>query len=205
MPSSPDGSTARCEQPPGLGVPSGCTWRRVPAAPDADQLTDLLMLSTTSVTEIHQLLTPGTIRVGLPGRKKEEVIDGIVSLLEGHPAVRDLEAVREAVLERETIMSTGVGKGLGLPHAKTPAVAATVAAFAVTEAPVDFGAIDNKPVRLVFLLIGTEVAKSQHIKLLSRISRLMNRDGFRERLLTARTVEEVQEAFAEGEAHLLDH
>ncbi|MDQ7039460.1 MAG: PTS sugar transporter subunit IIA [Rhodothermus sp.] len=158
----------------------------------------------TSTSQIHQLLAPETIRVGLPGHTKEEVLNQLIELLRGHPAVRDLEAVRQAVLARERMMSTGVGKGLGLPHAKTPAVTATVAAFAITAEPVDFDAIDQQPVRLLFLLVGPEAAKSQHIKLLSRISRLMNRDGFRTRLLKAHTPEEVLHLFEEGESQLVD-
>lgn len=159
-------------------------------------------MPTYSVLDIHQLLTPETVRVGLPGSRKEEVLENLIGLLEGHPAVKDLDAVRDAVFERERVMSTGVGKGLGLPHAKTSAVHENVAAFAVTRQPVDFGAIDNKAVRLVFLLVGTETAKSQHVKILSRISRLMNRDPFRERLLKARSAEEVLRFFEHEETHL---
>jgi PTS system fructose-specific IIA component len=156
------------------------------------------------VTEIHQLLSVATVHVGLEGQTKEEVIDHLVDLLKGHPAVRDLDRVRAAVFEREHVMSTGVGKGLGLPHAKTAAVTDTVAAFAVTREPVAFGAIDGQPVRLLFLLVGTETAKSQHIKILSRISRLMNRDAFRERLLQARSAAQVLDLFQEAELHLME-
>ncbi|HET6568706.1 MAG TPA: PTS sugar transporter subunit IIA [Rhodothermales bacterium] len=162
------------------------------------------MLVKTIVAEIYQLLTPETIRVGLPGRTKEEVINRLIDLLQGSPGVRDLEAVRKAVFEREAIMSTGVGKGLGLPHAKTAAVDDTVAAFAVTEQPIEFGSIDSKPVRLLFLLLGSEQAKSLHIKLLSRVSRLMNRDSFREQLLQAESAEDVLAAFSDGESQLLE-
>lgn len=157
-----------------------------------------------SVLEIHQLLKPDTVRVGLGGETKEEVIDNLLDLLADHPVVRDVDEVRRAVFEREQVMSTGVGKGLGLPHAKTPAVTESVAAFAVTQHPVDFGSIDGKPVRLLFLLVGTEAAKSQHIKILSRISRLMNRDAFRERLMNARDAEDVLDIFEEGEMHLIE-
>ncbi|CAM3242419.1 PTS sugar transporter subunit IIA [Rhodothermus bifroesti] len=158
----------------------------------------------TTTYQIHQLLSPETIQVGLPGRTKEEVLNRLIDLLRGHPAVRDLEALRQAVWVREQMMSTGVGKGLGLPHAKTSAVTGTVAAFAITAEPVDFEAIDQQPVRILFLLVGPETAKSQHIKLLSRISRLMNRDSFRLRLLEARTPEEVLHLFEEGESQLVD-
>jgi fructose-specific phosphotransferase system IIA component len=161
-------------------------------------------MQTTSVTEIHQILTPRTIRVDLPGETKQEVVDSVIDLLRDHAAVRDLEGVREAVFSREKVMSTGVGKGLGLPHAKSHAVSDTVAAFAVTREPVEFDSIDNAPVRLIFLLVGTDAAKSQHIKLLSRISRLMNRDAFRERLLKAHSPEEVLSLFEEGESELFE-
>ena len=146
------------------------------------------------------MLTPETISVGLEGSTKSEVLDNLVGVLEGHPAVKDLGRVREAVYAREEMMSTGVGKGLGLPHAKTSAVSDTVAAFAVTRQPVPFDAVDDEPVQLVFLLVGTKEARSAHIKILSRISRLMNRETSRRRLLSAMTPEEVLDIFAEDEA-----
>lgn len=163
------------------------------------------MVQTTTSTHIHQLLSPRTIRVGLRGETKHELIDALVDLLRDRPEVLDLARVREAVHEREERLSTGVGKGLALPHAKTPAVDDTVAAFAVTEAPAGFEAVDDQPVRLLFLLVGTEGARSQHVKLLSRISRLMNRDELRTRLLKAQDAQDVLQAFRDAEAQLLDH
>lgn len=161
-------------------------------------------MPATTTLQIHQLLTPETIRVGLPGPTKEDLLNQLVDLLNHHAAVRDLEKVRAAVFQREQVMSTGVGKGLGLPHAKTTGVTETAAAFATTAEPVAFGAIDDEPVRLVFLLVGTEEAKSQHIKILSRISRLMNREAFRQRLLEAKTPDEMLVLFEEGELQLLE-
>ena len=159
-------------------------------------------MSQNNVPQPHQLLTVDTVRVGLPGQTKDEVINALLDIVVTHPAVRDPEAMRQAVFAREQMMSTGVGKGLGLPHAKTEAVKETVAAFAITAKPVDFGAIDNQKVRLLFLLVGTEAAKSEHIKILSRISRLLNRDAFRKRLLKARNAREVLALLEEGEMEL---
>lgn len=161
-------------------------------------------MPATRFLEIHDLLSPDTVQVGLPGTSKEEVLLNLINLLEDHPAVVDIEQVRDAILERETMMSTGVGKELALPHAKTSAVRESVAAFAVTREPVDFGAIDNAPVRLIFLLVGTEVAKSEHIKILSRVSRLMNRDRFRSRLREATSEDDVIAVFREGETDLME-
>ncbi len=159
-------------------------------------------MPTATTADIHQLLLPATVKIGLPGATKEEVINGLVDLLEGHEAIRSIEAVREAVFEREQVMSTGVGKMLGLPHAKTDAARDTVAAFATTAEPIDFGAIDDEPVRLLFLLVGPEANKSRHIKILGRISRLVSRDAIREALLEVESPEEVIAILKEGEAKL---
>ena len=159
-------------------------------------------MPTTQTTEINQLLDPERIRIGLPGTEKSEVIDALVDLLAGSDAIDNLEGVRTAIFEREQKMSTGVGKGLGLPHAKSSAVTETVAAFATTEAPVDFGAVDDVPVRLLLLLVGPEEHKSQHVKILGRISRLVSRDTLRERLVGADTPQTIIRVLREGETAL---
>ena len=161
-------------------------------------------MPATRVLDIHDLLTPETVQVGLPGSTKEEVLNNLIDHLNVSPSVKNLEEVRAAIFERERIMSTGVGKGLALPHAKSSAVRESVAAFAVTREPVDFGSIDDQAVRLVFLLVGTEAAKSEHIKILSRVSRLMNRDPFRSSLLNAKDSDEIMAIFEAGEADLME-
>src|SRR5690625_4804906 len=80
-------------------------------------------------------------------------------------------------------MSTGVGKGLSIPHGKERGITENYASFATLEEPVDYESIDNKPARIVFLLVGPESRNSIHIQLLGRISRLMNSADFREALL----------------------
>lgn len=159
-------------------------------------------MPTTQATTIHLLLRPEHIRIGLNAADKETLINHLVDLLADHPSITDLDAVREAVFEREKKMSTGVGKGLGLPHAKTAATTDTVAAFATTATPVDFDAIDSTPVRMVFLLVGPQSDKSQHIKVLGRISRLANRRDFRDDLLDARSPDDVMALFEQGETRL---
>ena len=156
------------------------------------------MLPTGTVS-LSDLLTPSRVRVGLPGTDKEALINGVVNLLRGAPEVRDLDGLRADVFAREAVMSTGVGKGLALPHARTRAVSDTVAAFAVTAEPVDYQALDGEPVRLVFLLCGPDEVRGTHIKLLSRISRLMNDDDFRARLRDAPDAAAVIAAFRAAE------
>ncbi|MDR9415102.1 MAG: PTS sugar transporter subunit IIA [Gracilimonas sp.] len=149
---------------------------------------------------LFSLLDNATVLPNFAVGSKKELINALVDALQEKIETKEqLEEIREAVFERESIMSTGVGKGLAIPHAKTHAVEENFAAFALLKEPLDFDSIDNEPVRLVFLLIGPETNNSQHIKLLSRISRLMNSGSFREKILDCGSSEQILGAFQEEE------
>ncbi len=150
--------------------------------------------------KITDVLEEQFVRTNLPGSTKEEIINSMINLVANSKNVIDKDKVRQAIFEREKIMSTGVGNGFAIPHGKTDAVNDIVAAFAVTERPVDYQALDDQPVRLVFLLVGKDSLVGPHIKLLSRISRLMNKEGFREELLGSKTSKEVLELFRREES-----
>ena len=148
---------------------------------------------------IFSLLNTETVLPNLEATDKTEVLDKLVSSLEGKVSNGELEKIREAVFEREQIMSTGVGKGLAIPHGKAAGIEQTYAAFAILKDPVDYEAIDDEPVNMVFLLVGPQASNSLHIKMLSRISRLMNNSEFRSRLHECSTAEEIIEQFKDQE------
>ena len=97
-----------------------------------------------------------------------------------------------------------MGKGFAIPHGKTDEIKDIVAAFAVLKDPIDFDSIDLEPVKFIFLIVGKESLLNAHIKLLSRISRLMNKDDFREKLEEAKSSEEVMKLFKEEEQIYFD-
>jgi fructose PTS system EIIBC or EIIC component len=150
--------------------------------------------------KISDILTEDVVRTKLPGSTKTEVIDAMVELAAHQKKILDKEKMREAIFERERIMSTGVGGGFAIPHGKTDAVSDIVGAFAVTAEPIDYQSLDEQPVRILFLLVGRDNMVGPHIKLLSRISRLMNKPEFREQLLKASSAKEILEIFRQGEA-----
>jgi fructose-specific phosphotransferase system IIA component len=149
---------------------------------------------------ISDILTEDLVVTGLEGNSKDAIINALIDLVGQSPKVLDKEKVRTAIFDRERIMSTGVGNGFAIPHGKTDAVSDIVAAFAVTAKPIDYESLDEKPVRLVFLLVGKDNLVGPHIKLLSRISRLMNKEEFRRRLLESRNSREVLDLFRQEEA-----
>lgn len=148
---------------------------------------------------IFSLLKPQTVLPNLEAQNKDEVLDEMIMSLKERVSDSELKKIREAVFEREKIMSTGVGKGLAIPHGKAAGIEQTYAAFAILKEPVDYEAIDDQPVSMVFLLVGPQASNSLHIKMLSRISRLMNNRDFRERLRECSTSEEIIEQFKKEE------
>ena len=150
--------------------------------------------------KISDLLTENLVVTNLEGDSKDDIINAMVDVVATSSKVLDKEKVREAVFEREQIMSTGVGDGFAIPHGKTDAVSDIVAAFAITAQPIDYESLDEKPVRLVFLLVSKANMVGPHIKLLSRISRLMNKVEFRGKLLDLKSPKDIIEMFRQEEA-----
>ncbi len=154
--------------------------------------------------KISDLLNEENVVLNLEAKDKYEIIDELVEVVSRSNKVLDKEKVKNCVLEREKVLSTGVGKGFAVPHGKTDAVTDIVIAFGITKNPVDYEALDDQPVRLVLLIIGRDSLVSSHIKLLSRISRLMNNEEFRESLLSAPSKEDVLTLFRKEEANYFD-
>jgi fructose-specific phosphotransferase system IIA component len=154
--------------------------------------------------KITDILTERSVRVNLAGTTKDEIINAMIELAATSERVLDKERMRTAIFDREKIMSTGVGSGFAVPHGKTDAVSDIVAAFAVTAQPIDYQSLDDQPVRLVFLLVGRDTMVGPHIKLLSRISRLMNKEELRKKLLDAPDTATVLALFRDEEAAYAD-
>ncbi len=148
---------------------------------------------------IHSLLEKSTILANLDVNSKEELLEKMIQALSGQVDSEQLEEIRKSVFEREEIMSTGVGKSLAIPHGKVKSIDENYASFAKLKNPIDYESIDGEPVQMVFLLVGPESKHTIHIKLLSRISRLMNSVSFREILSDCDTPEEIYDAFHQEE------
>jgi PTS system fructose-specific IIC component len=153
---------------------------------------------------ISELLNEKNILTDFSSESKNDIINELIDLLNGDERVINIEDIRKCVIEREEKMSTGVGKGFAIPHGKTNSVTDIVAAFGKSEKPIEFNSLDGEPVHLVFLLVGKETLLAKHIKLLSRISRLMNSEEFRKRLIEADSKESILKIFKEEEESYSD-
>ena len=155
--------------------------------------------------KLTDLLDTDVIKVPLENTTKETVIGELVDLLAANKKVMDRNLVYQAVLDREKVMSTGVGDSVAIPHCKSEAVSDVVVAFGVAQHGIDFQSIDEKPVRLVFLLVATPDATGPHLKILSRVSRLLNKRDLRDNLLQAGSADDVLALIHQEEMAVFEH
>ncbi|MBI1235406.1 MAG: PTS IIA-like nitrogen regulatory protein PtsN [Alphaproteobacteria bacterium] len=94
----------------------------------------------------------------------------------------DSRLIFDAVMERERLGSTGVGDGVAIPHARLEGLDRVFGLFARLKTPIDFDAIDGRPVDLIFLLLAPEASSAEHLKALARISRIFRREDLRSHL-----------------------
>lgn len=137
------------------------------------------------------ILSPDCIRSPLAGTSKRAVIDELVASLASAGKVADPKTLADAVWAREQTRTTGIGHGLAIPHGKCPGMAAIAMAIGKPATPMEFEAIDGKPVRLIVLLASPPDKPGDHIQALAKISRLMTMDEFREQIYNATTAGEI--------------
>lgn len=148
------------------------------------------------------ILSPESTSVDLKGETKEEIIAELVDSLTVGDAISDRDKVLQAVLEREKIMSTGIGDGIAIPHGKSDSVVKLVAALGTQRRGVDFEALDGEPAYVFFLLVSPANVSGPHIKALARISRLLKNDEFKKKLISASSSAEIIDAIkSEEENH----
>ena len=140
---------------------------------------------------LNDIIDERCIKITLQKKSKRGLIKEMVDLLDSAGKITDKDKVLDSVLTREKLMSTGVGKGVAIPHGKSEGVTHIQAAFGKTAEDVDFQSLDGKPVRLIFLLVGPEENPILHIKALSRISRLTSHKKFCQKLLQATSPDDV--------------
>jgi PTS system nitrogen regulatory IIA component len=137
---------------------------------------------------LEDLLTAEGVIPNLKARCKREVLSTLAeraSALIGAPA----DKIRETLLEREQLGSTGVGKGVAIPHGKIEGLGSVFGMLARLETPIDFDAVDDQPVDLVFMLLAPANATAAHLKALAKVSRLLRDDEARAALRGAETAE----------------
>ena len=137
---------------------------------------------------ISDLLAPDAVFASLKVQSKKQLLQELAAraaLITRIPERRILETL----VERERLGTTGVGQGIAIPHGRLADIKKIAGLFARLETPIDYDAVDNQPVDLVFLLLAPEGAGADHLKALARASRLLRNQAATEKLRAAKTPE----------------
>lgn len=145
--------------------------------------------------KLSELFSADKVVVGLEPSEKNALLEAIVTDLDSKGYVKDRGQVIRDVVEREKVMSTGIGNNVAIPHAYTDGVEQLVAGFYRTSSEVEFEALDGNLVDLFFIILGPKESRRDHIKVLAKISRLLNHSEFRQDLREAADAESVLSVF----------
>jgi len=131
---------------------------------------------------IFDILNKDAIQIGLDPKDKNELFEIMLKLASKTGKVKDFDQVLNEIKVRESLMSTGIGGGIALPHAKSNAIEECTASMVVLGKPFDYGALDSLPVNIVFMILSNDDAISNHLKILSQISKLIISSDFKQKL-----------------------
>jgi PTS system nitrogen regulatory IIA component len=138
--------------------------------------------------DITTLVSPESVIPNLKATSKKQALQELARNAGELTGLHD-RAVFDVLLERERLGTTGVGNGIAIPHGKLAQLDKLYGVFARLERPIDFDAIDEQPVDLIFLLLAPESAGADHLKALARVSRLLRDKSMCEKLRATTTAD----------------
>lgn len=144
--------------------------------------------------KIKELLNKQSIATKINISGKKEIIEFLLDLAAKSGRVVDRQMVLADLLEREKVLSTGIGKGIAMPHCKTKGISSFVISVLTTAEPVDFDSLDGEPVSFFILILGLEDQVGQNLKILSKVSKILNSESNRSKLIQANSSEEIYNA-----------
>ena len=149
--------------------------------------------------KLTKLLHPSLIKLELDNANKSQVLEELVDLMLNNEKITDRDAFLKAVMDRESICTTGIGRGIAIPHSRNSAINEVAVALGRSTKGIDFEALDDEPVHLVFLLAAPMNSGAVYLKALARLSRLLRHSEFRQSLIDANSKEDILQIIEERE------
>ncbi len=146
---------------------------------------------TKQKLRISDLITPDRI-IDLKCRTKNEVLREMFRAIERSPEIRNSKAFEKSLIERENILTTGIGNEIAIPHVQTDVVDDLVMAIGRCEDGIDFGSLDGRPVKIVVMIASSDKhPRNEFLKVLAKVVMLFKDEGFRKQVLKARRPEDI--------------
>ena len=140
---------------------------------------------------LSEALLENLIICDLKARTKRSALCAIIRRLVESGSVTREQDLRDAVLGRERVQSTGIGRGIAVPHGMMKTAPDLVCAMGISRRGIKYGAIDNRPVHLMFLFINNKTRDVHYLSMLASVCRLFESEDFRMEVVSAKTPREV--------------
>lgn len=155
----------------------------------------MILNCSNRMANISKYMDPSLVAF-LDVRSREEALQAMVDLLENEGKLRDRHSFHAAIMDREKIVSTGIGMGVAIPHAKLSAYDNFFIAIGVLQKGVDWKALDNAPVRLIFMIGGPDDKQTEYLQILSSLTMAIKDEERRKKILTLNSKEAIIRLFS---------
>ncbi len=144
--------------------------------------------------KLSSLLTPERVLLGVKEKNKDALLSLLIRTIADLGGVADATILESEIKEREALGNTGIGRGIGFPHAKSTQVKDILLLLALPAKPIDYGALDGVPVNIIlFIVAPADGDNNVYLHTMARISRLLGKSEVREKILAAKTPDQVVE------------
>jgi nitrogen PTS system EIIA component len=152
--------------------------------------------------KLSDILRESCVIADIKGVTKREILSEMVETLKKAKLIDDIDSVVEIIMERESLGSTGIGDGVAIPHGKMKKLSTILCAAGRSKEGVNFDAVDRQPVHIFFLVLAPEDSASLHLKVLSRISKVLRDQSFRKKILKLTDAHDIYTSIIEADDKL---
>jgi len=152
--------------------------------------------------KLADILRESSVIADIKGVTKKEILFEMVETLKNAKLIDDVDSVVDIIMEREKLGSTGIGDGVAIPHGKMKKLSTILCVAGRSKEGVNFDAVDRQPVHIFFLVLAPEDSASMHLKVLSRISKVLRDQSFRKKILKLADAHEIYTNIIEADDKL---
>ncbi len=131
------------------------------------------------------------------GSKKESIINKLTELVSTSDKVQDKESFKKDIWERETLMSTGIGLGIAIPHARSEYIKDIVIAIGISKESIEFDSIDGKPVTYIIMIAANKNQHKEYLQILAKVALVLKSKKKREKIMNSNSIEDIYEIFSQ--------
>jgi len=151
------------------------------------------------ISDLKHLLAPERVIITNFSTKRD-TLTALINNISTAPQIKDKKKLEDAIWERESLMSTGIGLGIGIPHVRIYSVSDIVVSAAVNKTDIiDYQTLDDNPIRVVFMVAAAYNQHAEYLKLLASISNLLKDAAFKNELINSDTPQEIYSLLTKGE------